>query len=686
MTLGAGVLEGRTFDETPRTPGGHFDLYLQAALIRLQEQLPGLQEPDGRAAFPFLREYLDRLPDWTRETADAWARWCAAIEVWEDSVSTRLPLRTLRDVVSLDHLALTILFTAGLVDEDSRFGAIFSALQRETQRRPTMGVLSGWATYPADRRAARASIARLLDVGMLQPIADDLDTADAAIRPTPALWDVLRGGLHLPSPPWARYRPAEDADPLGALIVPAEVRRRLEALATRVEVGGPRCVVIRGPGWSGRRTLLASLARSMGYGSLEVDAAALDERQWLALGPLATALHALPIIRVEPGVGETVAVPPLRGLAGVIGVTLPPHGGVHGPDVDQSVTLGLRAATPGERRRHWRDALDPGSAEDLDTIADRYRLGGGAIRRVARIASSNARLDGRTIVRARDVQEASRTLRSRALETLAAFVPTAGDWSDLVTDDETRVELGLLEQRCRAREGLLDVLSPAIGLRSAGVRVLFTGPSGTGKTLAARLLAAVLEMDLYALRLSSVVDKYLGETEKNLSAVFARAAELDAILLLDEGDALLTRRTDVSTSNDRYANLQTNHLLQLLESHEGIVIITTNAGDRIDGAFQRRIDVVVEFRAPDASQRWDLWLHHLPDGHTIDPEVLADVSARCKLSGGQIRNAVLHAWLLAFEHDSGTAGPTTLDVETAIRREYRKMGAVCPLQADRAGP
>src|SRR5205085_9337809 len=130
--------------------------------------------------------------------------------------------------------------------------------------------------------------------------------------------------------------------------------------------------------------------------------------------------------------------------------------------------------------------------------------------------------------------------------------------------------------------------------------------SGTGKTLAARLLAAALRMDLYRLDLSAVVNKYIGETEKNLNQVFARAEELDVLLLLDEGDALLTRRTDVQTSTDRYANLETNYLLQRLESFEGILIVTTNAINRIDDAFKRRMDVVVDFRPPDVAERWTI--------------------------------------------------------------------------------
>jgi SpoVK/Ycf46/Vps4 family AAA+-type ATPase len=214
-----------------------------------------------------------------------------------------------------------------------------------------------------------------------------------------------------------------------------------------------------------------------------------------------------------------------------------------------------------------------------------------------------------------------------------------------------------------------------------GVRALFQGPSGTGKTLAAKLLAAELGMDLYRLELSSVVSKYIGETEKNLSQVFALAEELDIILLVDEGDSVLAQRTAMHSSNDRFANQETNYLLQRIETFEGILIITTNAAELIDSAFQRRMDVVVDFRSPDASERWEIWTLHLPARHAVDTGLLRDLSARCALTGGQIRNAVLHASLLAL-NEGGAIGSS--HVEAAVQREYRKMGGVYPLR--RRGP
>ena len=324
-------------------------------------------------------------------------------------------------------------------------------------------------------------------------------------------------------------------------------------------------------------------------------------------------------------------------------------------------------------------------AGDAEEVAERFRMTGGNIRRAAKLARAYAALEGREEEpRLTDVQQASRALNRQALDTLATRVEAAGDWSSLAVKQETLRELLNLESRCRHRERLRRSLGEGLGRQlNAGVRALFTGPSGTGKTLAARLLASVLNMDLYRLDLSSVVNKYIGETEKSLNQVFARAEELDVILLLDEGDALLTQRTSVQSSNDRYANLETNYLLQRLESFEGILVVTTNAGERIDGAFQRRMDVVVNFHAPEPAELQRIWQLHLPPEHGVRSSFLGEVSRRCSLSGGQIRNAVLHASLLALT-DGGAVN--TAHLEASIQREYRKAGAVCPLRPTHAAP
>jgi SpoVK/Ycf46/Vps4 family AAA+-type ATPase len=162
-----------------------------------------------------------------------------------------------------------------------------------------------------------------------------------------------------------------------------------------------------------------------------------------------------------------------------------------------------------------------------------------------------------------------------------------------------------------------------------------------------------------------------------LHRVLSRAEELDVILLLDEGDALLSNRTEVKSANDRYANLETNYLLQRLENYQGIVVVTTNAGQYIDNAFQRRMDVLVNFIPPRADERCRIWRLHLPENHSVAPDFLDLVSARCAMTGGQIRNAALGATLLAMNGGGGII--SSRHVEEAVRSEYRKAGALCPL-------
>jgi SpoVK/Ycf46/Vps4 family AAA+-type ATPase len=359
------------------------------------------------------------------------------------------------------------------------------------------------------------------------------------------------------------------------------------------------------------------------------------------------------------------------------------EGGVSGPPLERAVTLNLPAPEAAHRRAVWQRALAGRAGEDLPAIVERFLLPLGNLERAAGVAAGYASLERREKVTTADVQLACRSLNRQKLDTLAQRLEVGGGWDDLVVNEATASELSELESRCRHRERLLRNLGA--GFRNSincGVRALFNGPSGTGKTLAAKVLAAVLQSDVYRLDLASVVNKYIGETEKNLSQLLARAEELDVILLVDEGDSLMTNRTDVKSANDRYANLETNYLLQRLETYQGVVIVTTNAGNRIDQAFKRRFDVLVDFQPPDPRERLLIWRRHLPDTHRATDACLQKVTAHCALNGGQIRNAALHAALLSVE--SGREGDVDdADIEAAVRREYRKAGASCPLPATR---
>jgi SpoVK/Ycf46/Vps4 family AAA+-type ATPase len=286
--------------------------------------------------------------------------------------------------------------------------------------------------------------------------------------------------------------------------------------------------------------------------------------------------------------------------------------------------------------------------------------------------------DAPVAVQAARLREVALAGGSAELDSLARRLDTRGaDWQALVLDDELRRDVDALEARCRQRDRLRELLPEAFAARlNAGVRALLAGPSGTGKTFAALVLAERLGLPLYRLDLSSVVSKYIGETERNLHRLLGAAEALDVMLLLDEGDSLLARRTAVGNAHDRYANLETNFLLQRLESHRGLVLVTTNAIDRIDGAFLRRFDVLLNFHLPAVDERLALWQAHLPPAHAIDRQTLARVAEACVLSGGQIRNVVLAAV------SSMLAGGDPLDDERlfdALRREYRRSGGLFPL-------
>jgi hypothetical protein len=661
------------FTGLPPTPANHFRLHFYGAVEQLRRWLP---EPED--GLGFLRAYYQQLPDgWPPgSAADQSARWWQALLAWERDAPGHLPLRALREAAGLDPLALTLLFAVGLPEEDGRFGALFDALQGTSGlRRPTAGLLGSWWDGGADPAAVRAALAGLLELGLVEVADPEPPRSEWVLRVSSPAWDAARGDQARRREPAASHRPADELVAVADLIAPEALAARLAALPGLFVGGRARTLLVRGPRSSGRRTMVGAVAHQLGRGLLLVDSVE-DLAAWA--GPVATLLAAVPVVVLNPGPGETVTLPRVRAYGGPVGVVLDRHGGVDGPGMEDAVTLTLAMPDPAARERHWQAALDHHPAEGVTELATGLRMTGGNIRRTAGLACAEASLAGRRSVTPADVRRASRALHHQVLETKASRVPATGDWSSLATGEETARELALLERRCRHRELLPQAVGPTLaGQLTPGVRALFTGPSGTGKTLAARLLAAVLGRDLYALDLSTVVSKYLGETEKNLGDLLSRAEELDVVLLLDEGDALLTQRTEVRTSNDRYANLETNFLLQRLESFEGILVVTTNAGERIDAAFRRRIDVVVEFRAPAPAERRTIWRLHLPAGHAIDGAFLDEVAGRCALTGGQIHNAVLHATLLALD-DGGPV--TTGHVEAAVRREYRKAGTICPLR------
>ncbi|WP_046726365.1 ATP-binding protein [Streptomyces humi] len=323
----------------------------------------------------------------------------------------------------------------------------------------------------------------------------------------------------------------------------------------------------------------------------------------------------------------------------------------------------------------WSAALPADPGFDLAATVAPYHLGGDRLARAARAAQDLAAFDG-TPLAAGHVRLAARQQSASGLEQHARRIRPAVDWRDLVLPERPLTELRELASRARHRDRVLgDWRLSAGGGRGRGVLGLFAGESGTGKTLSAEVVAAELGLDLYVVQLSSVVDKYVGETEKNLERIFSEADRTDAVLLFDEADAVFGKRSEVKDAHDRYANLESAYLLQRLEAFNGIALLTTNLRANIDEAFTRRLDLVIDFPFPDEEQRLALWRHGLAHVPSTGETELRPLARDFELAGGSIRSAVVTAAYLA----AARAEPVTAaDLLEGARREYRKAGRLVP--------
>jgi hypothetical protein len=667
------------------TPEAHFRVHFYAAVRALEAFTRALGAPGFAERHPFLRQYVREAAGLLPPDEPGPAGWTAAVGRWEHEHAAGLPLRAVSQALRLPVRARLALLLAGLVEEDFRFGTLYADLQAPLPHRlPTLELLARVLAGELDELEPYRAVRSLLDGGYLVAENPEAPRAEWALRVPGPLWAALRAEPPAPGSRSALH-PADSFPALADLIAEPALLRRLARAVPMVQAGRVRALVVRGPEGADRLTLLGAVARAAGRGVVVTDGEGAGAP---FLGALCTLLCAMPVFRYDLPPGQTAEVPPLRGYTGPVGVMAGPEGGLRGATVEGALTFALAPLAAAERRRYWAAALGPAAGPDLDVIVERYHLPGGHIRRIAGAACAAAALDGRPHVALDDVREARRALGRELLDTLAERLESGvaeGDpWAYFVAGAAVRARLHELEQRCRHRERLLAHLGPAFGTGTGrGVRALFTGPSGTGKTLAARLLAARLGMDLYRVDLAAVVNKYIGETEKNLHRVLSAAEDLDVLLLLDEGDALLGNRTDVKTANDRYANLETNYLLQRLEHYGGVVLVTTNLGENIDRGFQRRMDLVVDFHPPQPEERRRLWALHLPERHRVEAAFLDAVAGQFALTGGQIRNAAHLATLLAL--DDGSPAVTVAHLDAALRSEYRKAGATFPRGAPAAG-
>ena len=586
---------------------------------------------------------------------------------------------------------LEILVIALAPDLDPRFERLFAYLQDDvTRRRPAIGLalelcrLSPWSFAARDRLAPAGP---LLSGGLLR--VEDPD------RP------IL-----------TRHLRVEDrviSHLLGSDVIDPSIRRLVvQPSAVSVDDGGPLVDALdRGVGFVYLRERIGSAASAVAASALSTTGTAvvcLDlERMGTDDDPFEVVVAAVREARLR---GAGLIAGPIDGLTDR---SVPAMGVL--ADAPCSVVLIGRVAwqprwssrapwtadapvpSATERERLWDSGAAEERAGDVGSRMAAFRLSPEQIQRAISAALIRARAAGRTPTLS-DLQAGARAENAAGLDRLARRVEPRATWADLVVPQTVRAHLTELVARARRRDIVIDEWGMGGGAtRGRGITALFAGDPGTGKTLSAEVVAADLGLDLYVIDLSSVVDKYIGETEKNLDRIFTEADRINGVLLFDEADALFGQRSEVRDARDRYANVEIAYLLQRMEQFDGLAILTTNLRANIDEAFLRRLDAVVDFPMPEDEGRLAIWRLHLPERVPQDDDIdLGFMASRFRLSGGHIRNICVTAAFLAADRDGRV---TMSDIIRATEREYAKLGrltveaefgSTCPSCEGRAVP
>jgi AAA+ superfamily predicted ATPase len=355
---------------------------------------------------------------------------------------------------------------------------------------------------------------------------------------------------------------------------------------------------------------------------------------------------------------------------------------IHLPDV---LNLAFPIPSFEQRRFYWQHHLQDlninASDLDLDGLSDRFRLTSNQIVAAVQTAVTQEQWQNQQylthsdskILPSEQLFSAARGVSGRELQGLSQQIQPQYVWDDIVLSSYQKTQLREICNHVKYRHLVWEEwgfnTKKSLG---RGLNVMFSGASGTGKTMAAEIIARELKLDLYKIDLSQMVSKYIGETEKNLNQIFTAATNANAILLFDEADALFGKRSSVKDARDRYANLEVSYLLQKMEEYEGLAILTTNLRGNMDEAFMRRLQFIIEFQLPDDKQRYQIWQKAFPDNTPKNSDLGFEfLSHHFELTGANIRNIALMSAFLAADEGSSVQ---RVHIIQALRREYQKMG------------
>ncbi len=590
------------------------------------------------------------------------------------AAGAQIRLRRLALDAGLTDLDTEILVVALVPDLDSRFERLYGYLNDDvTRRRATVGLALALADVSPASSAARARLmpgSPLVDRSLI--VLDDVD------RP------FLTRAMRVPDRVAAHLLGDDRPDPTlaGVLTEPVPFAGERSRHLARAVRAGQRLVYIREAGAAIGASVAAAALREAGRPVLGVELSRLG--QGADPGDVVTVLGREALLRgagVVAGPVEALTQQPeaLRRLAdlpvpvAVVGrVTWDPSWTDAVPLVVDAGTL-----TPTDRAELWSAELAgrAGTSEvamDVTAIPTHFVLGPNQVARAVAAASALAALDGGAMT-GEDLRRGARAQNAAGLERLARRVEPAVGWADIVLPEVARGQLRDLAARARNRDRVLvEWRMRQGGGRGRGVTALFAGDSGTGKTMSAEVIAGELGLDLYTVNLATVVDKYVGETEKNLERIFSEAGGVNAVLLFDEADAIFGKRSEVRDAHDRYANIESAYLLQRMETFDGLAILATNLRSNIDDAFTRRLDMIIDFPAPDERSRLSIWQRCLRPPVPVADDLDLEFCARAfTMSGGNIRSAATTAGYLAAGGDRPIGMPELI---SAVAAEYRKMG------------
>ncbi len=570
----------------------------------------------------------------------------------------------LMDSFGLDETDMAMLIAGVAPDLDPRFERLYGYLHDDlTRRRVSIGLalqLVGLSTTNADDRA-RLLPGSALVANRLVVIEDvDRPVLTRSVRVPDRVCQFLLGG------------DVPDEDLLELLIEPLPWPGDEPADLGRALIEGDHFVHIKDPLGAGGADLGAAAIGAAGMSALVVDLNRLGPDRAIDSECLVREARlrgtGLVVVGIDRATADVV-----RALTRTAPTLVLVGTNSWDPAISDAVpfTFTLEAPTLLARRSAWTRSLAAAGVMFDPSELDALRLGPRAVDRTVRAARVQAAVE-EVDLGMRQISAGARMQNSPGLERLARRVQPNADWDDLIVKPVAAQGLRELTARVRHRSLVFDTWGLRRGGgRGEGITALFTGGSGTGKTLAAEVIGSDLGLDLYVIDLSTVVDKYIGETEKNLERVFSEAEGVSAILFFDEADALFGKRSEVSDARDRYANLEVSYLLQRMEQFDGLAILASNLRGNLDEAFLRRLSTVIDFAEPDPALRLQLWHRQLAPVPLADDVDLRSIADEFELTGGNIRSAAVTAAVSAADAGRSVA---MADVEAAVRHEYRKLG------------